>query len=271
MELSDGSNRLPRCLSIVSASIIKRSAIFFAQTVIVVIIVLAVFYLVPDAEPKNNEPYKESYLIENLRGDFIGTNIAWRLPEDEPFHIHILGSNLVSDEKLKAIESAILSLDHIELDDTLIHRELVEGNKSKYYAGWRGAIESIEEKTFFEMPKKFHVHAINATDGHVIIRLTNLKDPDSINANTRSVVDKDSNRILQSTITIYEADSTSAEGLAIIMRHEFGHALGLAHSTDPDDLMYQKIQTVYPYISDCDIEALQNLYDGKQNGTICKK
>ena len=53
--------------------------------------------------------------------------------------------------------------------------------------------------------------------------------------------------------------------------HEFGHALGLAHSTAPEDLMYPTIETNFPYISECDIDAMKALYDGGNTSeVICR-
>ena len=50
-----------------------------------------------------------------------------------------------------------------------------------------------------------------------------------------------------------------------------GHAIGLAHSTAPEDLMHPEIKTNFPYISECDIDALQSLYDGaKTSQVVCE-
>lgn len=46
----------------------------------------------------------------------------------------------------------------------------------------------------------------------------------------------------------------------------------LAHSTAPEDLMHSTIETNYPYISPCDIDALVGLYDGKtKSQVVCEK
>ena len=56
------------------------------------------------------------------------------------------------------------------------------------------------------------------------------------------------------------------------MRHEMGHALGLAHTTATEDLMHAVIQTPYPYISDCDMDAVKALYNGnKKSEVVCSK
>ena len=78
--------------------------------------------------------------------------------------------------------------------------------------------------------------------------------------------------MVKSTITIYEIDNLSDDLLSAILRHEIGHALGLAHSTAPEDLMAPTIQTDYPYISQCDIDAIISLYNGNQKSqVICEK
>ena len=67
-------------------------------------------------------------------------------------------------------------------------------------------------------------------------------------------------------------NNLSESQLSTIMRHEMGHAMGLAHSTAPEDLMYPVIETNFPYISECDISAIAALYNGEIQGqVVCEK
>ena len=79
------------------------------------------------------------------------------------------------------------------------------------------------------------------------------------------------NEILKSYITIYDTSNLDEEELSTITRHEFGHALGLGHSTAPEDLMAPTIDMTTPYISPCNVAGIVDLYNGADEGqTICQ-
>lgn len=61
----------------------------------------------------------------------------------------------------------------------------------------------------------------------------------------------------------------AAYNLFIVAAHEFGHALGMSHSSDPGALMYPvySYATGYP-LSEDDIEGIQALYGGKKQDFI---
>ena len=73
---------------------------------------------------------------------------------------------------------------------------------------------------------------------------------------------------VKSTITIYNVEELSTSQITTIVRHEFGHAIGLAHTTATEELMASTITTDYPYISPCTIHAIEKLYDGNQKSEV---
>ena len=210
------------------------------------------------------------FLIQNLRGDTIDTWISWKVTEGDLFHVHVVENSYATQERLDAIVETIMSTEELEIDDSLLHKG-PEGSTSTYYVGWYGALNSIEGVEN-PIPKDLHFHVTDKGEGHIIIELSNLSSPDGYSGFTKAIVDEEQHQILKSTITIYNIESISIEQLKTILRHELGHGFGLAHSTAPEDLMAPTITTDYPYISDCDIDAIKLLYDGGQSSrVVCEK
>ncbi len=240
--------------------------------IIVSILILGslVFYAYENSSNLSETTLESRYLIENLRGDVIDTRKLWFLVEDKALTITIINSELVSQEKINAIKDSILSDESIEIDDSLQHKGPA-GSTSVYYMGWKGALEQTSKhNTKFNIPSKFNIVESSKGVPDIIIHLTNLKDRNGDYGYTNLITD--GNQILKTSITIYNVDNLTSENLATITRHEFGHALGLAHSTAPEDLMAQSIITSYPYISECDVDAIVSLYNNtKSSQVICEK
>ena len=213
---------------------------------------------------------KSSYVIQNLRGDTIDTWLSWRLVDGTILVVNIIDGEKYPD-KVDLAKQVILSEKSIEIDNSLLHKGL-EGTSSLYYVGWAGALDrASENSTEFYIPNKFEVIESSRGEGDITIYLTNMKDGDGYAGFTNSIADDSQNQILKSSITIYDVDKLSNVQFEAILRHEFGHAVGLAHSTAPEDLMYSIMVTNYPYISDCDIDAIVLLYDdGKSSQVVCK-
>jgi len=141
-------------------------------------------------------------------------------------------------------------------------------NGANYYKGWTGALESTyNENSNRYIPIKFSILE-SGKGGDIVITLTNLRNGDGLSGTTKAIMDVNQNQILKSHITIYEVDKITAEKFEAIFRHEFGHALGLAHSTAVEDLMHSSIQTDFPYISECDVDGIFSLYDERNPSQV---
>lgn len=212
---------------------------------------------------------RTKYFTENLRGDTIDTWKSWRLV-DNTLSINILKSPRVTEHQLEVIKNAIISEKTEEFDDSLVHKG-PRGTKSMYYVGWAGALkEAAKEETKYNIPTNFEFVGSNGGEGDIIITLSNIKDSDGYTGYTKSITED--TEILKSFITIYDISNLSDDQLETIVRHEFGHALGLGHSTATEDLMAPTIDMTIPYITDCNIDAIVNLYNAKSDSqTVCEK
>ena len=212
---------------------------------------------------------KTKYFTENLRGDTIDTWKSWRIV-GTTLNGTILKSPRVTEHQLEVIKEAISSEKSQEFDDSLVHKG-PKGYKSTYYLGWTGALEKAsQQKTQYVVPTKFNFVDSGGGEGDIIITLSNVKDNDGYTGYTKSVTEE--NEILKSFITVYDISNLSDDQLGTIVRHEFGHALGLGHTTATEDLMAPTIDMTIPYISDCNIDAIVNLYNGKSDSqTVCQK
>ncbi len=212
--------------------------------------------------------FKTRHLIEDLRGDTVDTWKSWRLV-GTTLNVNVLNAKGLSENRIDVIKNAITSEESLEIDDSLTHKG-PKGFSSTYFTGWAGALKHIASKdTLYNIPTDFNVITSNGGEGDVIITLSNLRDGDGYTGYTKSVVD--GNEILKSFITIYDVTNLTDEQLGTILRHEFGHAIGLGHSTAPEDLMAPNIDMTVPYISECNINAVIDLYNGIQGSTVCEK
>ena len=175
-------------------------------------------------------------------------------------------------DKVPLIKEIVMSDEAIDIDDSLMHKG-PKGNVSQYFVGWSGALkEAAKKSTQFNIPTNLDIVESTNGEGEITIILTDQRSGDGYSGFTKNIADETQNQILKSSITIYDVDKLSSEQFKTILRHEFGHAFGLAHATANEDLMYPVIETNYLYISQCDISALQLLYDGgKKSQVVCEK
>lgn len=214
---------------------------------------------------------KSSYVIQNLKGDKVDTWLSWRLTEEAILYVNILNAQNYP-EKAEMVKEVVLSTDFYEIDDYLLGKA-PKGTITKYYLGWKGALEAAAEtSTKFPIPTNLVITESETGAGDITITLVNTRSGDGFAGLAKSIADDSQNQILKSDIAIYDAENLSMNQLKAIVRHEFGHALGLAHSTAEEDLMHPELKSEYPYISHCDINAIVELYDGsEQSEVVCEK
>lgn len=210
--------------------------------------------------------FPNSYEITNpsQQSDTIQTWTSWKLSSDNVLKINIVNPNIVSQDKISAIMDAILSENKLKINDPQMSR----GSELTFFKGWKGALESINSSKFY-IPTKF-AFVESSKDADIIINLTNSSSDDLFSAYTTPILK--AHHVIKVQVIIYKASEYSADMLQGIVRHEFGHVLGIGHSTNSEDLMYYLSNTEYPYISACDIKAIQFLYDGNESSNfVCDK
>lgn len=266
-EIKDGIKTLEKGQSTMQKKIDKRFGLTIIMISVAALIVVAMLYNSDYVVNNHEKPIHSQYIIENLKGDTVKTWNYWLLAGNETMHIRLVDSPESTDERRNVIYNAIMSDEIIELEKSL-QDSGNEISKSTYYLGWSGALKSIAEKTKSPVPTKFDFKKSPTGEGEIVIELTKQRNGDGFSAFTKSIIDDENHQILKSSITIYEIDEISNDHLATVIRHEMGHALGLSHSTAPEDLMYPIIFESDEYISKCDIAAIKALYDGKQNSQV---
>lgn len=196
---------------------------------------------------------RSGYYIENLNGDTLNVSFSWRIPDNRELVIEVINPEDYP-EKIPLLQQVILS-DEIVLVDGIFPN----------YVGWKGAMDSINvEDTEIFIPRNLEFLESGNGVGDITITLSNLANGDGMSGITKISVDESSEQILKARITIYKVDELSDDEFITIVRHEFGHALGLVHSSAVEDLMYPTIQTGNPLISQCDVDAMVLIYNGEK-------
>lgn len=266
--LSQEINNLQKEIKNSQSKTLLITELSLLPVVVLLILVSGLGNSILDYSGGDDSSFKTRHLIENLKGDTVDTWKSWRIVGTS-LNVNILNSQGLSEDRLAVISDAITSDVAVEVDDSLTQKG-PKGSSSIYYVGWEGALKNAAiQDTTYNIPTDLEILTSDGGEGDIIITLSNLRDSDGYSGYTKSVVD--GNEILKSFITIYEVNSLTDEELSTILRHEFGHALGLGHSTAPEDLMAPNIDMTVPYISECNIEAVADLYNGIQGSTVCEK
>lgn len=231
----------------------KRPNFFsVAALVIASIALFAIFY--PTYE---SDSIRSQYHIEYLSGGEKATWKSWRIVDGAPMSVSIINPAGLNDERVSVVIDAIQSKE-------ILHK----ADNNNVYVGWLGALEEAANfETKYNIPTEFNIINAVREEGDIVIILSDLKNDDGYTGYTRSLVAD--NEILKSYITIYNVHNLSDKQLSTIVKHEFGHAIGLSHSSNPNNLMHDTIKTANSYISSCNIDALVSTYNGKQADISC--
>lgn len=254
---TEQQNKLLNC--IIEQKLTKNHRSHYAIILSVSAVLLVSAFLIFDHNANPNE-LKTGYFTYDLKGDQVYGTQKWNKPVGQPLRVHVQNIAGLQDEKIHLVKDAISSKEIIQVDDALTHKA-PSGEKSTFYLGWATVLEND-----LHIPISF---VDSTSDADITIAMIRTKNMDGYSGWTESTTKND--EILQSHITIFNANNISNRDLSTITRHEFGHALGLGHSTDPDDLMSPTITTMIPYISECDYAALVSHYKLGSNAYTCEK
>lgn len=194
----------------------------------------------------------------------------WNIDEDDILYVNIMNGEKYPI-KAKLIRETILSDKKFMIPQEVFNKG--EEGMMTFYLGWVGALEHASKvPTEFYIPKNLKVIEESNGAGEIIIILSKSEHERDIAGFITNTIIADRNEIIKSVITIYNVDGISDNKLQAVARHEMGHAFGLAHSNDPDDLMYAVLETALPYISQCDTNAITLLYNGLvESKVLCVK
>ncbi|WP_179368036.1 matrixin family metalloprotease [Candidatus Nitrosotenuis sp. DW1] len=245
----------------------KRTTYAISVTSLVVVAILS-FYMYEHFYEPNLVLTSGKYIIEDMNGQQVDAQVAWYATKEEPFHVYIINSNLLSPEKIETLKNPILSEETVEIPNSVVKKNPPQ-EKTVYYKGWKGALMKANEKnTSLIIPINFKIEESDKQLGEIMIILSKDR-PDNIHSNTKSIVDANNHQILKSIITVYDVENLNEVELSAIIRHEFGHALGLYPSGTKDNLTYHVYEPPYAYVSECNIDDLVSLYGGDLNQTPC--
>lgn len=104
-----------------------------------------------------------------------------------------------------------------------------------------------------------HVESKLDSQEAVIIHLMEKIDNAGYDVYTNLYYDKNRN-IQKAFIKIFNVDELNKNQLEVIIRHELGHALGLGHTNEKNDLMQPIIDMKHATISLLDLQTLARIY-----------
>ena len=250
-------------LRIFKVKTIKKSN-FLILLLGVSLVFLLAFYTITGlfSSEQNITRLKTKYEIRHLGGDDPHKWPAWKLTAAQPLSVEIVNPGIVSKDKISIIKEAIFSEESKQADSSFM-QSTTDGSLNQLYKGWKGAlVQAAKHKTTYQIPLGFEITDSDNQESKITITLTKMKSAEGYAGYTSLM--SANNHILKSEITIYNIDGLTNEQLATVVRHELGHALGLSHADEPDDLMHDTVRTP-SFISGCDINAVVAVYNAEKN------
>jgi predicted Zn-dependent protease len=179
----------------------------------------------------------------SLGVDDVQVTTSWS-KQQNTIKVAIINEAGLNEEKISIIKKAIESEVHYNKDGHI------------YFEGWAGALDTA----YPTHPKKFEIsESEKKITGDITIEL--LKNPDP-NYSGFTRPNYDGNKITSASIQIFNSNNISLTQLENLVRHEFGHALGLGHASDQNSIMYEFITPDEKLITDCDMTGLKGLTEG---------
>ena len=181
----------------------------------------------------------------------IKTYLPWKVQDDNTLYVSIIEGTSLTADQLSSIKEAIVGFGTIKFRDV------------ETFVSWNEALQTTSQyKTKISMPTNIIILPENNEDADIAIYVSDEQNPVYSGYAANVIEDK---RIVKSNIIIYDINNLIGKEISSIVRHEFGHALGLKHADSANDLMFATVQ-VPSYVTECDIDTLLALYDGTVKG-----
>ncbi len=212
------------------------------------VVLVASFFLIPTTQ------------AEALMNDEMLVDFAWG---KDTIDVTLVNDVYTNKDRIGVVTEVVTSTEFYTVEDNLLHKD-IPGVYSPYYRGWQGAIDNTNSTNL-----KLNFQVTNQGGGDIIISLTPQSSPDGYSGSAWPLYVN--GEISKVYITIYDVDKISLNGLYSVLMHEMGHALGIGHSTAPEEVMHEKITTPYPYVSPCTMQALEFVYSVGPGKVTCLK
>ena len=185
----------------------------------------------------------------------IKTYLPWESLEHKTLYVSIIKETQLSADQLVNIKRPITGFGTVKFND------------SETFVSWNEALQTVSQyKTNISLPKNIVLVEDDNEEADVVIYVTDQKNP-IFSGYTANVIEHKT--IVKSNIIIYDINNLTDQQISSIVRHEFGHALGIKYSDFADDLMFGTVP-VPSYVSECHLTALLELYNGNiKNSSSC--